>query len=249
MKTIKCFFVCVLILNQFIFADSNRYAEKRLIVARTEKYLFVHRHDWSESTIKKRRKMFFGDQNPFSRKNDYSWIECVDVDSNRVLFTKPVPALTYLYVSPDSRFIIGLSNIKFLNPVQMVVFNSSGDMLFNTQITSQEVKMTMEEFFTFKTKHSETVKRLSSLKRLYENNEHVYINFSMIKGIRQKTWLYLFNWISRSHLSKNFSESVTNFIDWYKEPDPEIQLKYENEKLTVVSLLDPAGERFEIKIK
>jgi len=230
-------------------ADSSGYSAKKVFIVRNEKIIVIHRHDWSHSSSQKRNEMFLGDQNPFTDENNYSWLECVDVYTNRVLFTRPVPALTYLYVSPDLRYIVGLSNIKLDNPVQFVVFNTLGDLQYFISVSPIESKLNREEYIIFEKKFPKDAIKLKNLRRIQEIGDLVFINLGTMPPLSRKAWLYLFKWNVRSHLSKNFSESVTNFIDWYKEPDPEIQLKYENEKLAAVSLLDPAGERFEIKIK
>jgi hypothetical protein len=54
------------------------------------------------------------------------------------------------------------------------------------------------------------------------------------------------------HLSKNFGESVSNWVYWYKEPDSKIQLKYNKQnQLIGISLLDRKGcdlkSRFQIQ--
>jgi hypothetical protein len=46
------------------------------------------------------------------------------------LFRVPVPALTYIWISPDSKYVVGLSNIKLWNPYQIVVYSRSGERLF-----------------------------------------------------------------------------------------------------------------------
>ncbi len=73
------------------------------------------------------------------------------------------------------------------------------------------------------------------------------MNMPLLLG---EAWSYLYSKIVDSHLSKNFSESVTNWVFWYNEENPKIELRY-NEKVQLigVSLLDPKGERFEIPIQ
>jgi hypothetical protein len=50
------------------------------------------------------------------------------------IFRRPVPALTYIWISRDSKYIVGISNVKLWNPYQLVVFSRSGDRLFERKI-------------------------------------------------------------------------------------------------------------------
>jgi hypothetical protein len=45
-----------------------------------------------------------------------------------------VPALTLLWISPDSRYVVGLSNVKLWNPYQLVVFSRAGRRVFERSI-------------------------------------------------------------------------------------------------------------------
>jgi hypothetical protein len=44
-------------------------------------------------------------------------------------FAVPCPALTHIWISPDSEYVIGISNVMLRNPYQLVVFNRAGDRL------------------------------------------------------------------------------------------------------------------------
>jgi hypothetical protein len=48
-----------------------------------------------------------------------------------------VPALTHLWIAPDSRYVVGLSNLKLHNPYQLVVFTRSGRRVFEKRITAE----------------------------------------------------------------------------------------------------------------
>jgi hypothetical protein len=45
------------------------------------------------------------------------------------LFRRPVPALTHIWISPDSAYVVGISNVMLWNPYQLVAFCRSGDRL------------------------------------------------------------------------------------------------------------------------
>ena len=86
----------------------------------------------------------------------------VDSASGKQLFDKPVPAITYLWISRDSHYIVGLSNIKYQNQYQLIVLSDSGQELLKQDLTSVD-------------------------------------------------------WARRT-------ASVTNWLNWYKEPEPKIVL-------------------------
>ncbi|MFZ6800535.1 hypothetical protein [Undibacterium sp. Di24W] len=107
--------------------------------------------------------MISTDKNPFSSLNTYSYIQVSDKKSGNILFKSPVPALTVIWATPDSNYIVGISNIKVWNPYHLVVFNKKGELLYKAAIDTKSYP--------------------------------------------------------------DASESVTNWINWYKEPVPKITLK------------------------
>ena len=64
----------------------------------------------------------------------------------------------------------------------------------------------------------------------------------------EDAWSFLSKFHSSNHLSKNFNQSVTNWIFWYFEDEPEIIFEYKNNQLKSVSLLDPKRIRIRIEI-
>jgi len=231
-----------------LFSEMSGYAEKKIFIAIGKTVTFIHRHDWSRATDSKRRKMFLGSQNPFAEDNNFAYIECFLNETNQVLFRVPSPALNYLFVSKDSKYLIGLSKLKNYNPVQLVVFDMKGNLVFYSPIQEEESKMNIDEFETFKAKYPKYALNLIGRNRISQVGDTIFIYPGTIPPISKKVWYYLFSYNATSHLSSFFRETTTNFIYWYKEPDPEIQLKYEDGKISAVSLLDPIGKRFEIVI-
>lgn len=57
------------------------------------------------------------------------------------LFCSVVPALTLVWLSPDEQYIVGLSDIKWLNSYQIVVYSITGDLLFRRPIRCEEVNI------------------------------------------------------------------------------------------------------------
>lgn len=158
-------------------ADMVGYAKIVDIRAESATTLAEHHHDWSRATEPARFKMITTTKNPFTAENTYSYLRVVDKGSGRELFRAPVPALTQLWISPDSRYVVGISNIQLWNPYQLVVFTRTG-------------------------------------RRVLE------------KAFGGEPWV---------------RQSVTNWIEWYKEPTPTIRLE-EGQGWTSVWIEDREGK-------
>jgi len=117
-------------------ADAVGYAEVKDIRTQNDVLSVEHHHDWSRATEPARYKMITTTKNPFTAENTYSWLRAVDKASGKELFRAPVPALTLLWISPDSKYVVGLSSIKLWNPYQLVVFTRSGRRVFEKDFTS-----------------------------------------------------------------------------------------------------------------
>jgi hypothetical protein len=116
-------------------ADAVGYAEVKDIRIQNDVLSVEHHHDWSRATEPARYKMITTNHDPFTAENTYSWLRVVDKASGKELFRAPVPALTLLWISPDSKYIVGLSSIKLWNPYQLVVFTRSGRRVFERDFT------------------------------------------------------------------------------------------------------------------
>ncbi|MEO7548161.1 MAG: hypothetical protein ABIT82_07040 [Ramlibacter sp.] len=117
-------------------ADAVGYAAVYDCKAETDLIIAHHHHDWSAATRAARWKMISTDKDPFSPQNSYSFLRVTDRRTKVQKFQVPVPALAYLWISADSRFVVGVSDIKLWNPVQLVVFNSEGVLLLAKRVDS-----------------------------------------------------------------------------------------------------------------
>jgi hypothetical protein len=55
------------------------------------------------------------------------------------LFCTAVPALTHIWLSPDEKYVVGLSNIMHDNPFQLIVYSTKGELLFQRAIDCREL--------------------------------------------------------------------------------------------------------------
>lgn len=116
-------------------ADIVGYNEVFDCTAESAQFIARHHHDWSDATSEARWKMISTDKNVFTEQNTYSILRVIDRGSETLRFQVPVPALRHIWISPDSRFIVGISDIKAWNPIQLVVYNAEGSLLLAKQVT------------------------------------------------------------------------------------------------------------------
>jgi hypothetical protein len=88
-----------------------------------------HHHDWGGASQNARWKMISSTKDPFTPDNDYSYLRLRDTATGTEFFRRPVPALTYIWISPDLKYVVGLSHVMLWNPYQLVVFSKAGDRL------------------------------------------------------------------------------------------------------------------------
>jgi hypothetical protein len=242
----------ILSANTFIFADSFAYDKRVRISEENDEIIVNHYHDCSKNTDKKRYKMITTHQNPFLSDNDYSYLEAIEKKSGKQLFKKPVPALNKIVIIEESKYIIGLSKIKLWNPFQLLIYDKYGNLVCKKHIAASESELTVSEYKEFEEKFPEVNNYILFNNLILKKYDNIYIDFLCL-GIPYRKEDGAFNFLFKrevcNHLSKNFRESVTNYIYWYKEPDPKIKVIYVDKKFEAVSLLDPKGERFEISIE
>ncbi len=116
--------------------DTVPYGEVRDLRAEGLEFIIDHHHDWSGSTRKRRSKMMGSHQNPFTSENNYAYVSAKKKDTGVLLFRRPSPALSWIGVTADSRYIVGLSNIQLDNHYQLVVFDSTGQLIAKQHVTS-----------------------------------------------------------------------------------------------------------------
>ena len=251
MKTRYLIIIAILIgLTSIVKADSVSYCDSLRIQVETENFIVIHFHDWTNNTKDSRYKMISTNQDPFTKENDYSYLECIDKKSGKSIFKKPCPALTKIQVSKNEKYIIGISKIMLWNPFQLVVFDLKGNLVKKRHISSEEAKLDSNNFQEFKEKYSTQYFYLDSINRIYSLDKINYVDFiSMGMPIKLgDAWEYLYGFIDSNHLSDNYSETVTNWVYWYFEDSPEIKFNYYNSELASISLLDPDKKRVEINI-
>jgi hypothetical protein len=123
-------------------ADAIAYNGVVDLSAETDAVRAEHHHDYSLATNAARSKMISTTKDPFTDENKYAYLQLRDKATGAVLFRRPGPALSHIWVSPDSKYVVGISGIRIWNPYQLVVYNRSGDRLLERDIVTMKLRGT-----------------------------------------------------------------------------------------------------------
>jgi len=243
--------VSLLLVTRSSTADQTAYSEEREIRASAANVSCRHWHDWSPKTIQSRAAMISGNQDPFGRVNNYARIECNDTKDGKTLFVTPSPALTTLWISPDQRYLVGLSNVKLWNPYQLVVYRMDGVLVLRMHVPGSEACFDRADFARFYSDHSQ-IQPLLQGRSIVRNNK-IFVDYDFMNApvrFGRETWLALDAKRCPSHLSTNITETTTNFVHWYRESEPGISLDRDERGAAIgLTLLDPIGVPIRISFK
>jgi len=229
-------------------AEPTSYSGKILITAESENFIAKHYHNWTSDTEEELYEMISTDQNPFNEKNNYAYIELIDKRTGKTIFKKPSTALTQIEISKNEKHIVGISNIMVWNPYQLVIYDTNGKLIKKRNFSSEEAKLTLTEYDKFAVNYHTECEKLTEF--TYYQNDNVYIDF-LRTGMPTElgdAWDYLMDFIVPNHLTSNIWETTTNYVQWFHEEDPKMELNYENERLKSIAINDTQNKRFKINI-
>jgi len=109
----------------------------------------------------------------FDKNNHYGYLKCIDKISGKEVFNIPSPPLNYLWISPDSKYIVGLSKIKCMNESQLVIVNIKGELIYNKTVLGISIKFSIKEYNDFLKKYPKISKLDNS--KVYKMGEYIYI--------------------------------------------------------------------------
>lgn len=222
-------------------ADISAYQKIVDLRAEGDDFIVLHRHDWSGTTAAKRNEMMRTHQDPFRDDNDYAYVAWYSRHDGRRLRQLPSPALTWLGVSPDSRYVIGLSKVMLDNPYQLVVYSRTGELLLKRHIAAEVACLTPGRYRELRRSYSNEFQSL--LGRVWTSGGVVYVDYLTTDMPRRlgRLWDALYPSTCPSPWSPNFSQSVTNSVYWYSEDDPAPEVVETEGKPTGVRLKDTKG--------
>lgn len=222
--------VCFVLLVVFLLiaksgaGDFAAYEEIKDLRAEGADFVVDHHHDWSEATRKSRYKMITTHQDPFTPENNYAYISAKRKDTGALLFRQPSPALSWLGVTADSRYIIGLSNIQLDNPYHMVVLDRSGRLIAKHHVSGRVACLAPAEYRELRSRHARRFQALQG--HICARDGRVYIDFEQMDMPRRLggLWKQLSQRMCPSPFTPDATQSVTNWVHWYdaENPEPEI---------------------------
>src|SRR5262245_16973760 len=104
--TFTILFVAQATVARLVLADAVGYQAVVNLRAEGNDFVVEHHHDWSGTTHDSRYRMITTHQDPFRDDNDYAYIAWYKKEGHELVRRLPCPALTWLRVSEDSRFVI-----------------------------------------------------------------------------------------------------------------------------------------------
>ncbi|TLD72691.1 hypothetical protein FEM03_01040 [Phragmitibacter flavus] len=223
--------------------DYGAYADRVKIWAESEALLVLHNHDWSDS--KKIADAFDplrDEEVHFHSKNQFAYVKVLSKENGEVLWNSPSPAFSHLWVSPDSNYVIGLSNIKINNPYQLVIFDRSGKVLYKHHVTSSKAEFTQNELEDFLFKYPATKKILLTGRLIHDGRSYIdFARMGMPVAIPEKAWEELKNRSKPDPFVPWVIESVTNSVRWFDESEPNLAIVEEDSKrfLMIDSIYGP----------
>jgi len=234
------------------FADRAPYRRQHDLFARGDQLTVRHHHDWSQvPTTDRGMSLHYTTETPFGVELETSNLGFYS--SRGDLITRvPSPPLTFLGISADGKYVIGLSNIKYLNLTQLVVFNSLGELLLRRRISPSGYCVDVPTYQELRIKHSQAFSDLDEFanytRGLYEWRvaDSVYLDFGVL--MPGQPWTALVKELRPtrcdSPLSENFSQSITNLIFWYHKADPRPRVIESAGQPVQIRLRDPKGIEF-----
>ena len=197
-------------------ADRTAYPQTVDLAASDGKLMLHHHHDWSRVGGADTVKISYTLDEPFAVGNDYSYISASSADGTK-LWQVPSPPLTWMGISADGRYIIGLSRIQIYNITQLAVFARDGRLLARRPIAGSACVSHGE-------REAEIAKRPADRRR-------VWGEFATAECLPPQ---------------HPVGSSVTNFVYWYQEADPAPRVIENGGQVSAVEVNDINGKRMRV---
>jgi hypothetical protein len=229
-------------------ADMVAYGGKHSLSITNDVYIVNHTHDWSAGQLHELYSDLDHHERFFTKANNFSRITVLERATGREIFSSPSPAITYLWLSPDSRYLVCLSSIMLRNPYQLVIWDlRTKSLVWKEHIAATVAVLTKEKMRDFYQQFPKAERHLSPRTRVAGPKMIVdYSALGMPNTIGDEAFMYLLGYDKPHPYSTNFSQSVTNSVHWYYGT-PEIAL-VEAKRELVLSLLDPEQKRIFIHV-
>ncbi|MGV3664153.1 MAG: hypothetical protein ACO1TE_28530 [Prosthecobacter sp.] len=250
MKHAIFFFCLLLALSAPAHADYGAYADKHEINGSNGRLWVKHVHDWDSDKLEPLFSDLQHHDKFFTAANDFSYLEVGEVNGNRLLFRTPCPALMHVWVSQDSQYVVGLSNIMLYNPYQLMVWRRDGTLLWKEHISSEVARLTPEHQREFARRFPDAADYLAKT-RTFTHGGVTYVDchvLGVINVIGDDAWHYLHALDVRHPYASDMFETVTNFVYWYDAKNPAPTLRQVEKKGLVLTVRSPNGRTMQIPL-
>ena len=165
--------------------------------------------------------------NPFLLSHRPIFVDLEDADSGDLIFRRFAPNLSHLWVDPDFRFFVGLSNVKLNNRVQIVVYDQKGRLIHSEHISPFGACQSTEQWNEFQLRYRESADFLIASRMVVRSGYFVdFERMGMPDKLGGGAWDHLSQHRCHSPYSNRFDESVSNFVLWFDQGNPELELVY-----------------------
>jgi hypothetical protein len=227
--------------------DAVPYQGKLALFATNGDRYAIHEHDWSSAKLQKLSRDSSNGDWILSAKNDFSFVQLNRIGGD-ILFRRPSPALTKLYIDFDHKLVVGLSTIMVSNPYQLIIWNTHGEIVHREHISNLVAKLGSggdQKLYRIFPEAKKTLER-----HMFVYNGVLYCDFNidgMPKRIGKDAWNYLFERRVWHPYSDDFLESVSNSILWFDEANPGVKV-IPNGASYILNIRSPKGRIMTIPV-
>jgi hypothetical protein len=226
-KVVRVTLLCLGLMTPHLgFADRAAYTEVSELVAESGGLRFSQVLD-PELREFPRGATEANSENPFLREHRPIFVELSELDSGDLIFRRHAPNLTHLWIDPNSRFFVGLSKVKLNNQVQLIIYDRGGALVHAEHVAPDGACLSDSEWNLFTDRFPQSVSALQEVTRSTRSGYFVHFHrMGMPNGLRRPAWDFLYQHGCTSPYSSRFRESVTNWVSWFDEAAPSLELVY-----------------------
>lgn len=232
-------------------ADRIPYSDRVHLTARTSSLVVNHCHDWSRALTPRldgEWRLAFSRAAPFGVGPDISSLELY-LPNGTTVARLTSPPLRYIKITPDSRYVIGLSDVRLLNSTQALVLDGRGTVLLRRQVSGELFCLSRAQYDHLTKAYPRLFERMARFAAgarqtlAWRAGTNYYLDPAWL--IDDKDWPRFAQEIAplkcRNPLSANISESVTNWVRWYDLKNPDVRVIEQNGVPAALSLRDAGG--------
>ncbi len=130
----------------FLLGQGSPYGES-ICVYETDRWKLINVFDW---TAMKTLRMDLILDHFSSETNTYGSLTCIEKKTGVAKFVIPSGPFTDLWISPDSKYIVALSDEAYINPVQILIIdNDDGKRLYKKTFANAYIKLSSTLYYEF----------------------------------------------------------------------------------------------------